>query len=83
MDYSTADSEIADTLALLNVMIAMNYVDPEEESVKLVMAILKEQSKASLASSPNTDIFTKLGFRYPKTERVIDFASEEDTEVPE
>ncbi len=77
-DYSGADTEIALSLAFFNTMLKFKIIDEEDETVKILMYLLKEQSKAVLASSPNTDIFTKLGFRFPKSERVLDFGKESD-----
>lgn len=80
VDYSGADTEISLSLAFFNTMIKHGILESDEEgnptdpTIGLLMDLLKEQSKAVLASSPTTDIFTKLGFRVPKSERVLDFA---------
>jgi hypothetical protein len=60
------------------VLIDHGYISEKDPNIKLMMDMLREDSKAILASSPNTDIFTKLGFRFPKSERVIDLGGTPD-----
>lgn len=76
VDYSSADTEIALSLAFFNTMIEFEIIDKEDETIKILMYLLKEQSKAVFASSPTTDVYTKLGFRLPKTERRRDLGSD-------
>ncbi len=71
-DYSGADTEIALSLAFFNVLIKHKIVDDQDPTIKIMMDLLKEQAKAVFASSPNTDVYTKLGFRRPRKERVVD-----------
>ena len=76
-DYSGADTEIALSLAFFNVMIKHKQVpDPAHDpTIALFMDLLKEQAKAVFASSPNTDVYTKLGFRRPRKERVFNLGT--------
>lgn len=76
-DYSGADIEIALSLAFFNTMIKHKQIpDPEDDpTISILMDLLKEQSKAVFASSPNTDVYTKLGFRRPRKERVVDLGT--------
>ena len=83
VDYATADIETARSIAFFNVLIEKGLMDANDPNVDLLMAILREDSKAILGASPNTDIFTKLGFRYPKSERVIDLGGTKTPTEPD
>lgn len=66
-EYVGSDTEIAQTIAVLNVLVEHKILD--KNSAEIVKDILIEQNRAIFASSEKTDIFTKLGLLYPKGER--------------
>ncbi len=77
-DYSGADTEIALALAFFNTAIKHKRIpEPKDDpTIAFMMDLLREQAKAVFASSPNTDVYTKLGFRRPRKERVFNLGAD-------
>lgn len=73
-DYAGCDQETSNTLATLYVFGDHGLIDLEDEDIKLLIDLLKEQIKSSMASSEKMDNYSKLGFRLPKKLEGIDLS---------
>ena len=67
-DYAGSDPNLSMAIANLNVFIKQGYLNGESQGVKLLMALLHEQRKASFATSERVNEITKMGMQMPKSD---------------
>lgn len=82
--YAGCDPETSQALANLTVFAKFGIINPEDQGIKLVMAILDEKRKALFATSEKVNEITKMGLMMPKStdeyEEIKDVRAEEVTE---
>lgn len=70
-EYAGSDPKTSLLIARLNTLIKFKLLDPKDEGVKLIIALLQEKRKALFATSEKTNEITKMGLQMPKPEDVI------------
>lgn len=71
-----SDIQLSKKIANLLVLCQFGFLNPEDPSIKFLLALLDMQRKAIIAASEKTDILTKLGFFYPKADDEEDWSDE-------
>lgn len=75
-EYAGSDPKISLSLAVFNVLEKFKMIDPKDQTIQLVRALLNEQRKARFATSEKVNEITKLGLMLPRGEEIIDAKTE-------
>lgn len=66
-----SDPETSESIASLEILGELGYIDLTKPSLKLVMGLLNAKRQALFATSPHTNEISKMGMQMPKGEDVI------------
>jgi len=65
-----SDPETSEAIAFLLTLGEMKYIDPEDPSIKLLLALLNARRMALFATSEKNNEITKMGLQMPRSDAV-------------
>jgi len=77
-DYAGTDREIAQSIAVFNILGKFGIIDMKDPGFALIKALLIEQNRASFATSEQTNEISKMGLLMPKNENIIEIEEDDD-----
>ena len=65
-----SNPELSKSIGVLLVLCELKLLDENDESIKLVLALMDVQRKAEFATSEKTNEITKMGLQMPRSDAV-------------
>lgn len=78
IEYAGSDPQISESIAVLNVLGKIGFIDLKSKEWALMKALLNERRKAAFATSEKVNEISKMGMQMPKSDNVISFDEEKE-----